>query len=82
VINNNIVKYQGKCRKEFELIPDISYYNHNYYYGIDGDVLYAESDDYDTTDWYLCNPNNLKDRKPFGWSNTSQHDKIQVNCAI
>jgi hypothetical protein len=34
-------------------IRDVSGYNCNYYVGLDGDLLFAKSDDDNTTDWYL-----------------------------
>ena len=77
--NSRLLKYEGKTPNDFQRIKDISYYNHNYYYGLDDDILYAESDDDDATDWYLCNPKNYSERKAFGWSFSSQGNIIQVN---
>lgn len=48
--NSRLLKYEGKTPNDFQRIKDISYYNHNYYYGLDDDILYAESDDYDATE--------------------------------
>ena len=79
MFNNRLLEYEGKTSNDFELIPDISFYNHNYYKGLDNDILYAESDDDDATDWYLCDPNNYQNKKAFGWSYTSEGNVIVVN---
>ncbi len=42
----------------FKHIKKISYYNHNYYIGLKGDLLFAKSDDDNTTEWYLIRGNN------------------------
>jgi len=34
-------------------IKELSVYNTNYYLGFDNDLIYAESDDDNTTEWYL-----------------------------
>jgi len=33
-------------------IKELSVYNTNYYLGFDNDLIYAESDDDNTTEWY------------------------------
>ena len=43
----------GMRMRELEHIKQISHYNHNYYVGIGSDLLFAKSDDDDTTEWYL-----------------------------
>lgn len=48
------LKYDDKEVLDFKRVPNVGYYNHNYYYGYDNDILYAESDDYELTEWYLC----------------------------
>ena len=49
-----INKYtNGLEMEQFERIVGVSFYNHNYYIGFDNDLLYAESDDDNTTEWYL-----------------------------
>ena len=40
---------------EFTRIDNISHYNNNYYIGFNKDLLFAESDDDNTTEWYLVN---------------------------
>ena len=77
---NNFEKYFGKTPEDFEHLEALSYYNHNYYKGFDGDILYAESDDDNYTAWYLCDSNNIKDKslyKMFSESFTSNGDVIQ-----
>lgn len=77
---NRFKKYFGKTPADFEHLEALSHYNHNYYKGFDGDTLYAESDDENYTEWYLCDSNNIKDKslhKIFGESFTSNGDVIQ-----
>lgn len=45
--------YDGLLMGQFHLIKEISQYNHNYYVGLDNDLLFARSDDDHTTDWWL-----------------------------
>lgn len=62
-------KYEnGTNIEQFEHIPQISQYNHNYYKGFDNDLLYAESDDDQTTEWYLVNKKGGMDFKFIGVS--------------
>lgn len=42
---------------QFEHLPQISWYNHNYYVGFNQDLLFGESDDDNTTEWYVINAN-------------------------
>lgn len=51
--NNRFSAYDGKQLSEFEHIPDRSCYCHNYYKGFGSDILYAESDDDNRTDYKL-----------------------------
>ena len=45
---------EGLDMKQFKHVKDISCYNCNYYVGLkSGDILYGESDDDNTTEWYL-----------------------------
>jgi hypothetical protein len=67
-------RYQeGTDLTKFERIEKASSYNHNYYFGYDGDILYALSDDDNTTEWYLIQG----ERQPIylGVSHVSQDDK-------
>lgn len=66
--------FEGLDMKQFKIISEISYYDHNYYVGFDGNLLYAHSDDDNTTEWYLV----YGDREPkyLGLSYTSNHDKL------
>jgi hypothetical protein len=51
-----IGKYkEGMDMKQFEHVSAISSYNHNYYKGFDNDLLFGDSDDDNTTEWYLVN---------------------------
>jgi hypothetical protein len=43
---------EGTDMEQFIHIPSISWYNHNYYIGFDGDLLYGKSDDDGCTEWY------------------------------
>lgn len=50
----NKLKYtEGLQMKQFKVIKEISQYNHNYYAGFEKDLLFAKSDDDDTTEWGL-----------------------------
>ena len=49
----NFKRYHGCVFTDADLKKDISYYNHNYYQGYDGDLIYAESDDENLTDYYI-----------------------------
>lgn len=53
--------YDGIDTSTFKHIPEISFYNNNYFVGLkrDGnvtnDLLFAHSDDDNQTDWYIIN---------------------------
>lgn len=66
--------YAGLDMEQFKIIPEVSYYNHNYHVGFNGQLLYAHSDDDNTTEWYLVHG----DREPeyLGLSFVSDHDKL------
>ena len=51
------MKYtQGMNMEQFEHIEQVSCYNNNYYKGLGiCDILFGESDDDDTTKWWLIN---------------------------
>lgn len=66
--------YEGLNMEQFAHLPQISRYNLNYYVGFDKDLLYAKSDDDDTTTWYLikgCDSSIL-----LGESYMSEGDKL------
>ena len=44
---------EGCDMDQFKHIPEISFYDHNYYVGFDSNLLYGHSDDDNTTEWYL-----------------------------
>lgn len=69
VIPNPIKKKykSGLDMSQFEHIPGISQYNHNYYKGFDNDLLYAESDDDQITEYYLVNKTGVLDFKYIGY---------------
>jgi hypothetical protein len=47
-------KYPSGCdMNQFKHIPDISFYDHNYYVGFNNDLLYGHGDDDNTTEWFL-----------------------------
>lgn len=43
----------GLDTKQFKHIPEISVYNNNYYIGFNNDLLFAKSDDDNTTEWFI-----------------------------
>lgn len=77
--DKELERYIGKTPEDFENIAEMSSYNHNYYKGMNGDILYADSDDDDYTDWYLVMDDEVKAKKHFGYSLTSEGDKIHIN---
>ena len=54
--------------------PEVSHYNHNYFLGFNSDLLFAKSDDDETTYWYL-----VAGSESFfiGHSYTSSGDKLE-----
>ncbi len=44
---------EGLQMEQFKRIEEISEYNHNYYIGFDGDLLFGQSDDDYTTEWWI-----------------------------
>lgn len=71
--------YESKSPKDFEHIKEKSHYCHNYYYGINGDILYAlNSNDDDYTEWYFCNKDFQHEAEPFGESFASDGDVIRL----
>lgn len=51
--NRKEIYINGLDMNQFENIDSISSYNHNYYIGFGQDLLFAKSDDDNTTEWYL-----------------------------
>lgn len=53
--------YDGMDTSTFKHIPEVSFYNNNYYFGLNRnnsvtrDLLFAHSDDDNLTDWYIIN---------------------------
>lgn len=45
--------YEGMPMGDLLRIGEISFYNHNYYIGPHKNLLFARSDDDNTTEWYL-----------------------------
>lgn len=73
-------EYNGIYAEAFRHISEISFYNHNYYIGLKrnsakNDLLYAESDDDNSTEWYIMTNGKLV---PFAESFTSENDKLYV----
>lgn len=58
--------YDGIDTSIFKHIPEISFYNNNYYIGlrrendVNNDLLFAKSDDDNFTDWYVINGNSVR----------------------
>ena len=50
--------YSGMDMEQFKRIKEISHYNFNYYIGLGSDLLFAKSDDDNTTEWYLISGSN------------------------
>jgi hypothetical protein len=44
---------EGLRMGQFKRIEGISSYNYNYYIGFDGDLLFGQSDDDYTTEWWI-----------------------------
>lgn len=66
---------EGMRMLDFKHIPSISKYNCNYYEGVNGDLLYAEGDDDNWTEWWLV----LGKRSvPLGDSNLIDGDRIEL----
>lgn len=80
--DKELERYAGKTPKDFEYIPEMSSYNHNYYKGYYGDILYANSDDDNCTDWYLVMDDEIKSKREFGYSFASEGDKIHINWLV
>jgi hypothetical protein len=70
--------YEGIDAKTFKHIPEISFYNYNYYVGLkraEGvcyDLIFAQSDDDNETDYYFVSETG---RIRIGYSYTSEGDK-------
>jgi hypothetical protein len=58
--------YDGIDTSIFKHIPEISFYNNNYYIGlrrendVNNDLLFAKSNDDNFTDWYIINGNSVR----------------------
>lgn len=47
-------KYEDGMKMDgFTRLHDVSHYNHNYYVGLNKDLLFASSDDDNTTEWWV-----------------------------
>lgn len=66
--DKDLERYEDVTPKELELIPEISSYNHNYYKGLNGDILYADRHDDCCTDWHLVEDDEIKNKRKFGYS--------------
>jgi len=66
---------EGLDMKQFKHIPSISVYNQNYYNGFNKDLLFASSDDDDTTEWFLVE---YTEFRYLGNSYTSQNDILNL----
>ncbi|RHJ76897.1 hypothetical protein [Parabacteroides sp. AM08-6] len=58
--------YDGIDTSTFKHIPEISFYNNNYYVGlkrgksVTNDLLFAHGDDDNQVDWYIINGNSVR----------------------
>lgn len=77
--------YEGILVDDLHIIHDISSYNYNYYVGLKrkdiptNDLLFGESDDDDTTIWYIIE--NCRVRE-IGYSFVSEGDFIHLGILI
>lgn len=61
IFKKRYAAYDGIDTNTFKHIPEISFYNNNYYIGlkrnnnVTHDLLFARSDDDNLTDWYIIN---------------------------
>ena len=46
---------EGLPMDQFTPLEEISWYNFNYFVGLDRDLLFAKSDDDNVTEWWLIN---------------------------
>lgn len=79
-MNHELEIYDKVLVNDFKHIPEISFYNHNYYIGLrrvpcKNDLLFALSDDDNCTEWYLVTQYG---RKPIGYSYTSDGDEEHI----
>lgn len=74
----HLMKCDGKRASEFQHLEKLSYYCHNYFAGLDGDILYAESGDDNYTEWYICIGNDVQHKEFFAESYLSGGDVICV----
>lgn len=82
-IEERMRHYEKYHLDDLEYIPEISFYNHNYYIGAYSgssktkkDLIYAVSDDDNETVLYLVSDKNFT---PFAYCFTSENDKIYVD---
>lgn len=59
----------------WEYLKNKSYYNHNFYKGKYGEIIYAKSDDDNTTEYYFV-INGNKYGKLFAYSHCTDGDKL------
>lgn len=83
----DVTKYDGNTFKEIAPLFGVtfknkglvlSYYNHLYYSDGEGGILYAESDDDNHTEWYLCDIDCFERRINIGESFSSEGDIIHI----
>jgi hypothetical protein len=68
-------KYKdGMDMNKLKLITVVSHYNFNYYIGLGSDLLFAKSDDDNTTEWHLLSGTN---NYFIGHSFTNQGDLLE-----
>ena len=62
---------EGLNMVQFKNLPEISHYNSNYYVGFGKDLLYAQSNDDNITEWWIIIGG---DKQYLGESYTSEGD--------
>ena len=69
----------GITMEAFSRIDKISSYNLNYYIGIDGDLLFAKSDDDNETEWWILIGTNSE---LLGYSYTTEGDILHKSDVV
>lgn len=74
ILEIDLSVFNGLTPKDFKHLPERSWYNHNFFSYLDN-VLYAESDDDNYTEWFLLIGNQ---KVSFAESFTSDGERLNV----
>lgn len=74
---------EGLDMNQFKHIPDISYYEHNYYIGfnrnsVKNDLLFAEAEDDNEISWYIVHSNRVT-FQPIGYSYKNEGNRLRID---